>query len=171
MQFHNFTKTSCFKNFWKRFSAIIRAVYFLTHFWPMFLFYTAWKKQDVFKAYKIGTWLKTRMLSCFFSSKWNSDPLIRSSRPEVFCWKHVFKNFKKFAGNHLCLSLFLIKLRSATLFKKRLWHRCFPVNFAKFLRTPFLKIASGLLLLIHRVGCYSVISFEVLNSHYVKEIL
>ena len=27
----------------------------------------------------------------------------------------------------------------ATLFKKRLWHRCFPVNFVKFLRTPFLK--------------------------------
>ena len=27
-------------------------------------------------------------------------------------------------------------LRPATLFKKRLWHRCFPVNFAKFLRTP-----------------------------------
>ena len=28
-------------------------------------------------------------------------------------------------------------LSPATLFKKRLWHRCFPVNFAKFLRTPF----------------------------------
>ena len=27
--------------------------------------------------------------------------------------------------------------RSATLLKKRLWHRCFPVNFVKFLRTPF----------------------------------
>ena len=26
----------------------------------------------------------------------------------------------------------------ATLLKKRLWHRCFPLNFAKFLRTPFL---------------------------------
>ena len=25
----------------------------------------------------------------------------------------------------------------ATLLKKRLWHRCFPVNFAKFLRTLF----------------------------------
>ena len=25
----------------------------------------------------------------------------------------------------------------ATLLKKRLWHRCFPVNFAKFLTTPF----------------------------------
>ena len=31
-----------------------------------------------------------------------------------------------------------IDLRSATLLKKRLWHRCFPVNFAKFLRTPLL---------------------------------
>ena len=29
-------------------------------------------------------------------------------------------------------------LRSATLLNKRLWHSCFPVNFAKFLRTPFL---------------------------------
>ena len=27
---------------------------------------------------------------------------------------------------------------SITLFEKRLWHRCFRVNFAKFLRTPFL---------------------------------
>ena len=27
---------------------------------------------------------------------------------------------------------------SATLLKTRPWHRCFPVNFAKFLRTPFL---------------------------------
>ena len=28
-------------------------------------------------------------------------------------------------------------LRPAILLKKRLWHRCFPVNFVKFLRTPF----------------------------------
>ena len=27
----------------------------------------------------------------------------------------------------------------SNLLKKRLWHRCFPVNFAKFLKTPFLK--------------------------------
>ena len=34
---------------------------------------------------------------------------------------------------------FLIKLQaSPTLLKKSLWYRCFPVNFAKFLRTPFL---------------------------------
>ena len=36
-------------------------------------------------------------------------------------------SFKKFAD-----------LRSVTLLKKRLWHSYFPVNFAKFLRTPFL---------------------------------
>ena len=28
-------------------------------------------------------------------------------------------------------------LRPATLLEKRLWNTCFPVNFAKFLRTPF----------------------------------
>ena len=31
----------------------------------------------------------------------------------------------------------IISLRPATLLKKRLWHKCFPVNFVKFLRTPF----------------------------------
>ena len=38
-------------------------------------------------------------------------------------------------------------LRPATLFQKRLWHRCSPVNFAKFLRTPFLQNTSQRLLL------------------------
>ena len=38
-------------------------------------------------------------------------------------------------------------LRPATLLKKRLWHRCFTVNFAKFLRTPFLQNTFGWLLL------------------------
>ena len=30
-------------------------------------------------------------------------------------------------------------LCTCNFIKKRLWHRCFPVNFAKFPRTPFLK--------------------------------
>ena len=29
--------------------------------------------------------------------------------------------------------------KEETILKKRLWQRCFPVNFAKFLRTPFLQ--------------------------------
>ena len=36
---------------------------------------------------------------------------------------------------------------SATLLEKRLWHRYFPVNFAKFLRTSFPQNTSGRLLL------------------------
>ena len=31
-----------------------------------------------------------------------------------------------------------LQAQPATLLKKRLWHSCFHVNFAKFLRTPFL---------------------------------
>ena len=36
--------------------------------------------------------------------------------------------------------------RPTTLLKNRLWHRCFPVNFAKFLRTPFWQNTSERLL-------------------------
>ena len=65
----------------------------------------------------------------------------RGSHPEVFCKKGVLGNFTKFTGKHLCQGLFFDKvadLGPAILLKKRLWHRCFPVNFGKFLRTPFL---------------------------------
>ena len=41
-------------------------------------------------------------------------------------------------------------LRPATLLKKRLWRRYFPVNFAQFLKTPFLRNSSGRLLLQER---------------------
>ena len=36
-------------------------------------------------------------------------------------------------------------MRLATLLKKRLWHRCFPMNFAKFLGKPipFIQNVSG----------------------------
>ena len=50
----------------------------------------------------------------------------------------VLQNFAKFTGKHQCESLFLIKLQSLVPGIKRPWHRCFPVNFAKFLRTSFL---------------------------------
>ena len=54
--------------------------------------------------------------------------------PEVFCKKSVLRNFAKFTGKHLCQSLFfnnVTDLRPAALLKKRLWYRCFPVDFAK----------------------------------------
>ena len=74
----------------------------------------------------------------------------KRTRPEVFCKKGVLRNFEEFTGKHLCQSLFFNKvssLRSATLFKKRVWHWRFPVNFAKILRTLLLQNTSGRLLL------------------------
>ena len=50
------------------------------------------------------------------------------------------RNFAKFTGKHLCL-------RPATWLKKSLWHRCVPVNLAKFLRTLFVQNTSRRLLL------------------------
>ena len=70
----------------------------------------------------------------------------RSSHRRCFVRKGVFRNFAIFKGKHLYRSLFFNKVagpRPATLLKKRLWHRCFPMNFAKFLRTPFLWSTSG----------------------------
>ena len=52
----------------------------------------------------------------------------------------VLRNFTKFTGKHIFQSLRFNKvagLRPATLLKKRLWQTCFPVNFARFLRTLF----------------------------------
>ena len=64
--------------------------------------------------------------------------------------KGVLRNFAKPTGKHLCQSPYFNKvtgLTPATLLKKTPWHRCFPVNFAKFLRTPFLQNTPGRLLL------------------------
>ena len=62
----------------------------------------------------------------------------------MFCKKGVHTNFAKFTGKHLCQRLFFNKvagLRPETLLKKSFWHRCFSVNFAKFLKTPFFNRA------------------------------
>ena len=49
--------------------------------------------------------------------------------PEVFCKKGAVKYLTKF-------------MRPAALLKKRPWHRCFPVNFVKFLRTPLVAASA-----------------------------
>ena len=53
----------------------------------------------------------------------------------MFCKKGALRNFAKFTVKHLCQSLFL----------------CFPVNFTKFLRTPFLTERLRWLLLIYSI--------------------
>ena len=77
----------------------------------------------------------------------------RNSRWRCSIKKGVLKNFAKFAGKHLCHSLFFNKLagfRPGILLKKRLWHKCIPVNFRKFLWTPFLQNTFGRLSIVIR---------------------
>ena len=56
----------------------------------------------------------------------------KSSHRRCSVRRVVFRNFAKFTGKHLC---------------QRLWHKYFPLNFAKFLRTPFLQKTPRRLLL------------------------
>ena len=66
---------------------------------------------------------------------------LQKQPPEVFYKKSCSENVAIFSGKHLRWSLFLTKLQAhaCNFIKKRLQHRCFPVNIAKFLREPTLK--------------------------------
>ena len=77
-----------------------------------------------------------------------SSALCRSSHRKCSIKKGVLRNLTKFTGKHLCQSLFFNKAAGL--------RRCFPVNFVKFLRTPFLQNTSRRLLL--SVSC----------SHFIK---
>ena len=64
----------------------------------------------------------------------------RSSREKVFCEKGVLRNLTIIhRKTPVQKSLFnkVPGLRPATLLKRRLWHKCFLVNFVKSLRTLF----------------------------------
>ena len=54
----------------------------------------------------------------------------------------MFLEISQNSWESTCASVsFLTKLQTeaCNFIKKRLWHRCFPANFVKFLRKPFLK--------------------------------
>ena len=75
--------------------------------------------------------------------------ILKSSYPRCTVEKGVFKNFTNFTGKHLCWSK-LQGWRAYNFIKKNFLHSCFPVNFAKFLRTPIFKnICERLLLYLH----------------------
>ena len=91
---------------------------------------------------------------------------VRSSRPKVFCKKRVFLEISQNSQKNTCASFFFNKvagLRSATLLKKILWHRYFPMNFAKFLRKPFpTKHLRWLLLFCAYSHCFSYYLISIL---------
>ena len=90
-----------------------------------------------------------------------------SSRPEEFCKKGILKNFAKFTGKQLCQSLLFNKaagLKPAILLKRKLWHRCFLMNFCEtFKNTFFVKHLRWLLLLL--LGTF----FSTLH-HYFHQV-
>ena len=68
----------------------------------------------------------------------------RQKQPlEVFCEKRCSLKFHKTRKKKPTCG----RICPATLLKKRLWHRCFPVNFAKILRKRFLQDITRWLLL------------------------
>ena len=79
---------------------------------------------------------------------------------EVFCKKGVLRNFAKLTGKHLYQSLFFNEVTG-------LWHRRFPVNFAKFLRTPFLQDTSGRL--SHPIGNFLLQILRKLNVPLIEQ--
>ena len=52
--------------------------------------------------------------------------------------KQVFLKISPDLQENICAGVSVVQVQAACNFiKKRLWHRCFPVNFAEFLRPPF----------------------------------
>ena len=77
-------------------------------------------------------WIKNKMWD---GSYWEIEAVVRRCSVE-----QVFLKISQNSQENTCPRVsFLLKLQAppATLLKKRIWSRCFPVNFAKFLRTTF----------------------------------
>ena len=99
-----------------------------------------------------------------FSQKYNHWIRIyrEASTWHFFKWG-VLKNSANFTEKHLCQSLYfnnVMKVILIKVLKKRLWHRCFPVNFATISRTLFLKNTSG--------GCFC--NTQVFLCYHIPEV-
>ena len=90
---------------------------------------------------------KIRSMKCFYIFANGSNALGESLTQRCSIKKGVLRNFVKFTRASFLIKLQASGLRPATLLKKKLWHRCIPVNFTKFLRALFLQNTSGRLLL------------------------
>ena len=111
----------------------------LTHFSPVSHFYTPWKRQKTLR------WSRnfTPKISVPFIQRkvwvWSFTLFIQKLPLEVFSKKQLFSKILQNFLEHVCRNLSFSKvafLKRATLLKKRLCHWCFPLNFAKFWRTP-----------------------------------
>ena len=74
-------------------------------------------------------------------------PKVSEAATGGFLSEKVFLEIPQNSQENACARISFLLARSAALLKKRLWYRCFPVDFEKFLRTPFSQNFSGRLLL------------------------
>ena len=103
----------------------------------------------------INFWRQSKTSNVLWSTFEELSSIFRSSRSQMFYKIVVLENFAKLTGKHLSWSVFLIKLKAFNFNKKTLQHRCFPVNFAKFLRTSCSQNTTGwLLLYFHNHSLY-----------------
>ena len=94
----------------------------------------------------IGTFIALFYIVLVFSSKW---PMKEVATIKKCYMKKVFLKIPQNSQEtppQESLGQFQ-SLRPTILSKKRLWYRCFPLNFAKFLRTLFDRTPPGWLLL------------------------
>ena len=114
-------------------------------------------KWSVYREVLSVKWLNFRVVK-YDSKICNIYYYIKFRKSIINRWsikKLFLKNFAIFTGNHLCWSHFFnenLGLQSCSLIKKRLQHRCFPVNITKFLRIPVLKTSMN--------GCLNVFLHE-----------
>ena len=68
-----------------------------------------------------------------------------------------------------------VRPRLATLLKMKFWHRCFPVNFVKFLRIPYFTEHLWWLLLTFckiysKYRCWSLFLIKVFFCKFCKDV-
>ena len=101
-----------------------------------------WKSYRNLKKFPISPIAKS--ITAIFE-KFHTPVLYEGGLSYAYLCDLFFNIYFYITSNHKISSKVALEKR-LPLLKKRLCHRCFPANFAKFLRTPFLQNTSGRLL-------------------------
>ena len=112
----------------------------MTHIQPSTFIYTR-----LVTRLHTSTFIYTRLHSSTLVLHSSSDSSVFLDQITIECGftlKRVRDMTRRYSGKHKCWCLLLIKLQTWRP-AKRLRHRCFPVNIAKFLKTPFLQNIFG----------------------------
>ena len=106
-------------------------------------------------------WQSLSFNSCSLQVREILEIICGSSHQRYSIKKGDVKNFVKFTGKNLW---------QRSLLAKRLWHRCFPLNFVKFLKTPFLTDTLRWLLL-YLPGSSQNQEFSILWTYVNNQII